>query len=136
MSFFKDLADTIALWCGYEPLTTKESIAKLKKEIEEYKDELANLRIENTGLKGSLNEVRKAEKESARNADVAVDWEGMRVRSVERLVDGNNNEKTVIGFIDHKGALSSNWCFYCTIEKHNQLVTEFKEYLKSLKVKE
>lgn len=132
---FQKLLDAIILWVGLEPVPEGPSAKELQRQLTERTSslELANKRI--VSLEAIINKSRRealdAAIASARNADLAVDWGGMRVRSIERLIHNDHQEKTVLGFIDDKGVLSSNWHFYCSIEKHNQLVAEFKEHLKS-----
>ena len=62
---------------------------------------------------------------------VAVDWEGMRVVSIERFVSPLENSVpyTILGYPLEDGRMGE-WNLYISIEAHRGLVTQFKEYLK------
>lgn len=76
------------------------------------------------------------------NASFAIDWDTMNVFSIERLWE-NGLPKTVLGYIlsepviytegddqrvTHKDIVRE-WTLYCSAEKHEELVKEFKEWV-------
>ena len=76
------------------------------------------------------------------NASFAIDWEAMNVFSVERMWD-NGIPKTILGYIleepvvytegddqrvTHKDVVRE-WTLYCSAEKHEELVKQFKDWL-------
>lgn len=131
MGFFQDLKDTVSAWIGlpwFQKKDTGPSIVELKKEIANLATQLQNYATENTALKRNLAEIKAAEIKAAENCKYGVDWDRMRVVSIERLVDTDGIEKTMFGFIDETGKLSSNWHFFCSRERHDELVAEFNEY--------
>jgi hypothetical protein len=77
------------------------------------------------------------------NASFAIDWNAMRAFSVERIWD-NGLPKTIIGYRleeplittegDNEQRITTKdvvreWYLFCSAEKHEQLVSEFKEWL-------
>lgn len=76
-------------------------------------------------------------------ASFAIDWDAMRAFSVERIWD-NGLPKTIIGYRLEEPVITTEgddeqrvttkdvvreWYLFCSAEKHEQLVSEFKEWL-------
>jgi hypothetical protein len=79
-------------------------------------------------------------------ASYAINWDAMNAFSVERIWD-NGTQKTIIGYrleepmivtegdqqkITTKDVVRE-WYLYCPADKHEQLVQEFKEWMKKKK---
>ena len=112
-------------------------------EISNLKVDLENLQRENKELKYANDAYKKRLETEMANASFAIDWEAMNVFSIERMWE-NGLPKTVLGYIleepviytegedqrvTHKDVVRE-WTLYCSAEKHEQLVAEFKEWLK------
>jgi len=106
------------------------------------KVQLENLKMENDKLKYANNAYQKRLETEMSTASVALNWTAMNAFSVERMWD-NGLPKTVIGYIlaepviytegddqrvTHKDVVCE-WTLYCSAEKHEELVKEFKEWL-------
>ena len=115
--------------------TDKIALSDLKVEIE-------NLKAENQKLKYANDAYQKRLETEMANASFAIDWDAMNVFSVERMWD-NGLPKTVLGYIlsepviytegddqrvTHKDIVRE-WTLYCSAEKHEELVKEFKEWV-------
>lgn len=92
------------------------SVEALTKEVAHYKKYIAQ----------QEDETRKR----VLSSSVALDFVAMKAFSVERLYRGMNDEVTNIGYLRSDGTVGE-WVFYCNIEKHEQLVTWFNQYLES-----
>ena len=111
-------------------------------EVSNLKVQLEDLKKENKILQYA-NDVYKSRLESEMvNASFAVNWDAMNVFSVERMWE-NGVPKTILGYIleepvvytegddqrvTHKDVVRE-WTLYCSAEKHEQLVAEFKQWM-------
>ena len=112
------------------------------------KVELENLKQENEKLMYANDAYRKRLVGEMENASFAIDWNAMKVFSIERVWD-NGIPKTILGYMLSEPAIHTEgeggeprvtykdivreWTLYCSAEKHEQLVKEFNEYLKGKK---
>jgi len=73
-------------------------------------------------------------------ANVAIDWESMRVFSIERVVRKHSSsclyiDETVLGYHNAVGTGKEQedeireWVLECSLDEHNRLVEEFNKYL-------
>lgn len=107
-------------------------ISDLKVEIEDLKKENAILKYGNEAYK------KRLETEMA-NASFGIDWDAMKVFSVERVWD-NGLPKTILGYMLSEPVITTEgendqrvtykdivreWTLYCSAEKHESLVKEF-----------
>lgn len=108
------------------------AVSNLKVQIEDLKKENEKLRFANDAYQ------KRLESEMA-NASFAIDWDAMRVFSVERMWE-NGLPKTIIGYMLEEpvtvveGDVTTKdvvreWTLYCSADKHEELVKEFKEWL-------
>lgn len=111
-------------------------------EISNLKVELEDLKKENDKLKYANDAYRKRLESEMANASFAIDWSTMNVFSIERVWD-NGLPKTILGYIleepvvytegddqrvTHKDVVRE-WTLYCSAEKHEELVKEFREWM-------
>lgn len=61
------------------------------------------------------------------NADYVIDFNLLNPFSIERIIK-NDAGTTVLGYFDNKGE-SREWYLHCSLDMHQQLTTEFKEYI-------
>lgn len=112
-------------------------------EYSDLKVQLENLKKENETLKYANDVYRKRLESEMATASVAIDWNAMKVFSVERMWD-NGLPKTVLGYMLSEPMVTTSgegvervtekeivreWTLYCSAEKHEQLVVEFNQYL-------
>lgn len=117
---------------GYK---SKIEISDLKVQIEELKKENEKLKYANEAYK------KRLEGEMA-SASFSVDWEAMKVFSVERMWE-NGIPKTILGYMLSEPVVTTSgegvervtekdvvreWTLYCSLEKHEELVKEFIEW--------
>jgi len=107
------------------------------------KVELEDLKKENDRLKFANDAYQKRLIGEMETASVAIDWDAMKVFSVERVWD-NGIPKTILGYMLSEPAVHTEgeggeprvtykdivreWNLYCSAEKHEQLVKEFNEW--------
>ena len=112
------------------------------------KVQLEDLKKENEKLAYANDAYRKRLVGEMENASFAIDWDAMKVFSIERVWD-NAIPKTILGYMLSEPAIHTEggggephvtykdivreWTLYCSAEKHEQLVKEFNEYLKGKK---
>ena len=116
---------------GINPITH----SNLKVELEELKRENRDLKYANDAYKARL------ENEFA-TASFAIDWDAMKVFSVERVWD-NGLPKTILGYMLSEPVITTEgeeekritykdivreWTLYCSAAKHEELVKEFVEW--------
>jgi hypothetical protein len=100
---------------------------------------LATLEKENKELKYANDVYKNRLENEMANASFAVDWDAMKVFSVERMWE-NGLPKTVLGYMLSEPVVTTEgegeqrvtykdivreWTLYCSAEKHEQLVKEF-----------
>lgn len=111
--------------------------------VSDLKVELENLKKENEKLTFANDAYRKRLVGEMEKASVGIDWDAMRVFSVERMWD-NGIPKTILGYMLSEPAIHTEgengeprvtykdivreWTLYCSAEKHEQLVKEFIEW--------
>ena len=110
------------------------------------KVQLEDLKKENEKLKFANDAYQKRLIGEMAAASYAINWDAMNAFSVERIWD-NGNQKTIIGYrleepmivtegdqqkITTKDVVRE-WYLYCPADKHEQLVQEFKEWMKKKK---
>lgn len=68
-------------------------------------------------------------KKDVQNAEFVIDWKNMDAFSIERMGDPKDNY-TVIGYwvVESGEKRVHEWKFYCSLDQHNKLAKEFKEY--------
>ena len=99
------------------------------------KIERDDLKKENEKLSYANDAYRKRLESEMSNASVAIDWDAMKVFSVERMWE-NGLPKTVLGymlsepFVITEGEVTTKdvvreWTLYCSADKHEELVKEF-----------
>ena len=93
-----------------------------EKEVGELKYRIKNLEV---SLESSKSLINKLNSRVIRYYDISVDFEKMRVVCI-----GKNNNQTEIGYLDQENILTA-WLLDTTDKEHQQLVEEFKEYLKN-----
>lgn len=111
-------------------------------EISNLKVQLEDLKKQNEKLQYANDAYKKRLESEMATASVAIDWETMNVFSVERMWD-NGIPKTILGYIleepvvytegddqrvKHKDVVRE-WALYCSAEKHEELVKQFKDWL-------
>lgn len=115
------------MWFCKKKIETEDT-GKSRKELE--KDNEA-LRYANEAYK------KRLESEMA-NASYAIDWDAMKVFSIERMWE-NGLPKTILGYILSEPIVTTEgddqrvttkdvvreWTLYCSAEKHEELVKEF-----------
>jgi hypothetical protein len=110
-------------------------VADLEKQIQDLKKENEKLAFANDAYRKRL--VGEME-----NASVSIDWDAMKVFSVERMWD-NGIPKTVLGYMLSEPMVTTSgegiervtekeivreWTLYCSAEKHEKLVEEFNAW--------
>ena len=99
------------------------------------KIERDDLRKENEKLVYANDAYKKRLDSEMKNASVAIDWDAMKVFSVERMWE-NGIPKTILGYmlsepvVITEGEVTTKdvvreWTLYCSVEKHEELVKEF-----------
>lgn len=113
---------------GVNPITH----SNLKVELEELKKEVQRLKFSNDAYQ------KRLESEMA-NASFGIDWDAMKVFSIERVWD-NGLPKTILGYMLSEPVITTEgeneqrvtykdivreWTLYCSADKHEELVKEF-----------
>lgn len=103
------------------------------------KVELEDLKKENEKLTFANDAYRKRLVGEMENASFAIDWDTMKVFSIERMWD-NGLPKTILGHILSEPVVTTSgegvervtekdivreWTLYCSAAKHEELVKEF-----------
>jgi hypothetical protein len=104
------------------------------------KVELEDLKKENERLKFANDAYQKRLVGEMETASFAVDWDAMKVFSIERVWD-NGIPKTILGYMLSEPAVHTEgengeqrvtykdivreWTLYCSAAKHEELVKEF-----------
>jgi len=106
------------------------------------KVELENLKKENAKLAYANDAYKKRLESEMVNASVAIDWDAMKVFSVERMWE-NGIPKTILGYMLSEPMVTTSgegiervtekeivreWTLYCSAEKHEVLVLEFNAW--------
>jgi len=102
------------------------------------KVELEDLKRENEKLKVDINAYQKRFDGEMATSSFAIDWDAMKVFSVERNF-GFNGPTTILGYMLSEPAIHTEeqvtykdvvreWTLHCSAEKHEQLVKEFNEW--------
>lgn len=106
--------------------------------VSDLKVEIENLKKENEKLQYAVDEYKKRLESEMADASFAIDWEAMKAFSIERMWE-NGLPKTVIGYMLEEpvtiveGEVTTKdvvreWTLYCSAQKHEDLVREFKEW--------
>lgn len=110
--------------------------------ISDLKVEIADLKRENEKLKYANEAYQKRLVGEMEKASVSIDWDAMKVFSVERMWD-NGIPKTVLGYMLSEPVVTTEgeneqrvtykdivreWTLYCSAEKHEVLVLEFNAW--------
>lgn len=74
-----------------------------------------------------INALHASDQDMNRNAEFVFDFEQMNPFSIERNRGEENRPVTILGYLNKDGT-PAEWFFYCSLEKHNQLASEFNEY--------
>ena len=106
------------------------------------KVELEDLKKENKDLKYANDAYKKRLDTEMSNASFAIDWDTMKVFSVERMWE-NGLPKTILGYMLSEPVITTEgegeqrvtykdivreWTLYCSAEKHEELVAQFTEW--------
>lgn len=95
-------------------------------------EERANkLEAENNNLANIIkNYDNKIEREN-RDAEFVIDWKKLNPFAIERIHHSSGGPKTIIGYFINEGdkQVVKEWNLYCSIERHNELAAQFKEYI-------
>ena len=106
------------------------------------KVELEDLKKENEKLVFANDAYRKRLVGEMESASFAIDWDAMKVFSVERMWD-NGIPKTILGYMLSEPMVTTSgegvervtekeivreWTLYCSAEKHEELVKEFNAW--------
>lgn len=106
--------------------------------VSDLKVQIEDLKKENEKLQYAVDAYKKRLESEMANASFAIDWEAMKVFSVERMWE-NGLPKTVLGYmlsepvVVTEGEVTTKdvvreWTLYCSAEKHEELVKEFNEW--------
>ena len=110
-------------------------VSDLKCQVQDLKEENEKLKYANEAYK------KRLESEMA-NASYAINWNAMNAFSVERMWD-NGLPKTIIGYRLEEPVITTEgndqkvttkdvvreWYLFCSAEKHEELVKEFKDWM-------
>ena len=107
------------------------------------KVEFADLKSKCERLEFANDAYRKRLVGEMENASFAIDWDAMKVFSIERVWD-NGIPKTILGYMLSEPAIHTEgeggeprvtykdivreWTLYCSADKHEKLVKEFTEW--------
>lgn len=109
-------------------------IKNLRSENEELKSTIRTLQIEKDTAISEVDRLCKRF-DNALEAPIAIDFEGIKAVSVERLQKDVNSEPiTVIGYWKNADKSLGEWYFHCTAERHAELIKKFEEYVLSKKL--
>lgn len=111
--------------------------------ISDLKVQIEDLKKENEKLKFANEEYQKRLFGEMSTASFAINWDTMNAFSVERMWE-NGLHKTVIGYMVEEpvtvveGEVTTKdvvreWTLYCSAEKHEELVKEFREWIPKAK---
>ena len=113
-----------------------------KIKFSDLKVNIEDLKKENEALKYANEAYKKRLESEMVTASYAIDWDAMKVFSVERLWD-NGIPKTILGYMLSEPMVTTSgegvervtekdvireWTLYCSAEKHEQLVKEFTKW--------
>lgn len=82
-------------------------------------------------LKEKYDQLNLITNDADKNAPFAFDFEKMNAVSVERFpADGDDIAYTIIGYNSSKDSIElHDWNVYCSLEVHNKIVEEFRQYM-------
>ena len=106
------------------------------------KVQLEDLKKENEKLKSANEAYRSRLVGEMANASYAINWDAMNAFSVERMWE-NGLHKTIIGYRLSEPVITTEgddqkvttkdvvreWYLFCSAEKHEELVKQFKEWV-------
>jgi regulator of replication initiation timing len=113
-----------------------------KIKMSELKCQIEDLKKENVKLKFANDAYQKRLVGEMETASVAIDWDAMKVFSVERMWE-NGLPKTVLGYMLSEPVITTEgeneqrvtykdivreWTLYCSATKHEELVKEFNAW--------
>ena len=102
------------------------------KKIRDLESELSQLRLQYAELKDQHVKLADAVNNQMRDSDVGFDFKTTKAFSVERLAH-NNQPCTIIGyFAPDDQTEPREWYLYCSQKVHDQLVSDFKEYKRTM----
>lgn len=121
----------------------QKKVKKLKEEIEELKKELNYEKGKNENFFITLNtEKRCAENYKKKYENLlnekynqieelgfSINFKILKAFSIERHIQDNGREATVIGHKFNNDGVIEEWVLYCSRTTHEQIVTEFNEQL-------
>lgn len=110
--------------------------------VSDLKCQIEDLKKENEKLKYACDAYKKRLEGEMANASYAINWNAMNAFSVERIWD-NGTHKTIIGYRleepiivtegDEQRVTTKDvvreWNLFCSAEKHEELVKEFREWM-------
>jgi len=122
------------MWNFFKGLDYLVDAKLLQDKVEKLEKENGELRNVIERMNRDYADQIKKKAEEASNCEFDIDFEQARIVSIERIVI-NGVEKTMFGcLLPDSNKLQGNWCFYCSREKHNQIVENFRKYKESRKV--
>lgn len=109
--------------------------------VSDLKCQVEDLKKENERLQFAVDAYKKRLESEMANASYAIDWDAMKVFSIERMWE-NGLPKTILGYILSEPIVTTEgddqrvttkdvvreWTLYCSAEKHEELVKEFVEW--------
>jgi len=96
-------------------------IKKQKEEIDEYKTTIEN-------YKEQIRWVKKEKIKKVQERTFLVDFIKINAFSIERTIDNNEQEETVIGYMD-KNDNVKEWSLICSSETHEKLCEFFRKQI-------
>lgn len=112
-----------------------------KIKFSDMKFQIEDLKKQNEKLQYANETYKKRLEGEMSTASYAVDWDAMKVFSIERMWE-NGLPKTILGYILEEPIVTTEgdtqrvtqkdvvreWTLYCSAEKHEELVKEFVEW--------
>ena len=108
-------------------------VKELESNIEKLTKENGELRRVIDEMKADYAKQQKQQIEGASQCDFEIDFGGAKIASIERGVRGDGVEITSFGRMDGNGGIKCDFIFYCSRERHNEIVKKFREYQASKK---
>ena len=115
---------------------SRDYVKELERKLNEYQTGLTQKREDQERedkLKAEA-EARMLENEQ-RNAPVSIDWGKINAFSIERVLEhGNKGPATIIGYTvenQNRSPIIKEWVLYCSMERHEELVKQFNEQMRT-----
>ena len=118
---------------GLIMFSSKKKIAALKVKIETLEAELRKISSDNLSLSLDNKRLKDQDEKEVRDANVVIDFNAVPIISLERYTDKYNIVVTAISYLIGGGVEKQEVkesIFYCSSEKHEELIKEFREHIK------